>query len=172
MPVRKAKPDARLTHLNARGEMHMVDIAGKAVTRRTATASAIFQADARTIRALVSGSGKKGDALAAARLAGILAAKRTPDLIPLAHPLALTRVEIAIALAGKTALQILATCETDGKTGVEMEALCAAAAAALTLYDMGKSMHRGALIRAIRLEYKAGGKSGEYRRGAVRKSRK
>ena len=167
-----ARKTAHLTHLNARGEMHMVDIAGKAVTRRTATASAIFAADARTILALTRGSGKKGDALAAARLAGIMAAKRTPDLIPLAHPLALTRVEIVIQPDGKTALKILATCETDGKTGVEMEALCAAAAAALTLYDMGKAMHRGAVIRALQLEHKAGGKSGEYRRAPRRGSRK
>src|SRR5258706_12455782 len=109
MPARKSTTAARLTHLNARGEMHMLDIAGKAVTRRTATASALFESDAATIRALTSGRGKKGDALAAARLAGILAAKKTPDLIPLAHPLALTCVEIAVEPGGPPALEILAT---------------------------------------------------------------
>src|SRR6185369_6282996 len=100
MAVRK--PASRLTHLNARGEMHMVDIAQKAVSRRRAIASALFKSDAKTIAALRRGTGKKGDALAAARLAGILAAKRTPDLIPLAHPLALTRVEITLTPSGRS----------------------------------------------------------------------
>ena len=157
---------ALLTHLNARGEAHIVDIADKAETRRRAVARAILQAQPATIAAIMGGTLKKGDALAVARIAGIMAAKKTSELIPLCHPIALTSVEVEIApVSDGTALQIIATAETTGRTGVEMEALTAAAIAALTLYDMAKAMDRGMNISGLELVEKTGGKSGDFRRG-------
>ena len=160
---------ASLTHLNARGEAHIVDIADKAETRRRAVARAILQAQPATIAAIMGGTLKKGDALAVARIAGIMAAKKTSELIPLCHPIALTSVEVEIApVSDGTALQITATAETTGRTGVEMEALTAASIAALTLYDMAKAMDRGMSIFEVELVEKTGGKSGDFRRGETR----
>ena len=153
-----------LTHLDARGQAHMVDVGDKAATRRRAVAEATVVATPDTIRALIEGS-RKGDALATARIAGIMAAKKTSELIPLCHPLALTRVSVDLEPAGDgTAIHVLAAAETTGPTGVEMEALTAASVAALTLYDMGKAMDREMTITDLRLVEKSGGKSGDYRR--------
>jgi len=154
-----------LTHLNRQGEAHMVDIGDKAATRRRAVAEARIVARPETIAALIAGELNKGDALAVARIAGIMAAKKTSDLIPLCHPIALTHVEIEIAKSGETSLRVTASAETAGKTGVEMEALTAASVAALTLYDMAKAIDRGMTIGEIALIEKSGGKSGDFRRG-------
>jgi cyclic pyranopterin phosphate synthase len=155
-----------MTHLNAKGEAHIVDIAGKEATHRRAVARARLEAQPATIAAIFGGTLKKGDALAVARIAGIMAAKKTADLIPLCHPIALTRVEVEIDPDDTgTALRITATAETTDRTGVEMEALTAASVAALTLYDMAKAMDRGMRITGVELTEKSGGKSGDYRRG-------
>jgi cyclic pyranopterin phosphate synthase len=152
-----------LTHLNARGEARIVDIGDKAATRRRAVAEARLTATPETIAAILGGALKKGDAIAVARVAGIMAAKKTSDLIPLCHPIALSTVTVDI---GEDAgvLLITAAAETTGQTGVEMEALTAASVAALTLYDMAKAMDRGMRIDGISLVEKTGGKSGDYRR--------
>jgi cyclic pyranopterin phosphate synthase len=152
-----------LTHLNARGEAHIVDIGDKAVTRRRAVAEARLEGQPETVAAILGGTLKKGDAVAVARVAGIMAAKKTSELVPLCHPIALTSVSVEIEADGP-ALAITATAETTGQTGVEMEALTAASIAALTLYDMAKAMDRGMTITGIRLVEKTGGKSGDYRR--------
>jgi cyclic pyranopterin phosphate synthase len=152
-----------LTHLNARGEAHIVDIGDKAVTRRRAVAKARLEAQPETIAGILGGTLKKGDAVAVARIAGIMAAKKTSELIPLCHPIALTSVSVEIVGDGD-ALAITATAETTGQTGVEMEALTAASVAALTLYDMAKAMDRGMTITGVHLVEKTGGKSGDYRR--------
>ena len=151
-----------LTHLNARGEAHIVDIADKAVTRRRAVAQARLVGQPETIATIMAGGLKKGDALAVARIAGIMAAKKTADLIPLCHPIALTKVSVEIAEHGEDAIVIIASAETTGQTGVEMEALVAASTAALTLYDMAKAIDRGMLITDICLMEKSGGKSGAF----------
>lgn len=152
-----------LTHLDARGEAHIVDIGDKAVTRRRAVAAARLEAAPDTISAIMGGSLRKGDALAVARIAGIMAAKRTAELIPLCHPVPLTSVSVGIEADGTTLL-VTATAETTGQTGVEMEAMTAASIAALTLYDMAKSMDRGMTISQVQLLEKSGGKSGDFRR--------
>ncbi len=157
------KTRSGLTHLNEKGEAHMVDVGSKASTRRRAVAGASLSATPEAIDALMGDTLKKGDALAAARIAGIMAAKKTADLIPLCHPLALSHIEIDIARAGDTTITIAATAETTGPTGVEMEALTAASTAALTLYDMAKALDRAMVITDIRLIEKSGGKSGTYR---------
>jgi cyclic pyranopterin phosphate synthase len=154
---------ARLTHLNERGEAHIVDIGGKAVTSRRAVARARLEAQPATVAAIAGGTLKKGDALAVARIAGIMAAKRTSELIPLCHPIGLNRVEVEIEAAG-TAITIMATAETDDRTGVEMEAMTAASVAALTLYDMAKGIDRGMRISTVELVEKSGGKSGTFKR--------
>jgi cyclic pyranopterin phosphate synthase len=153
-----------LTHLNEKGEAHMVDVSAKASSKRRAVARARLEAKPGTVAAIVGGTLHKGDALAVARVAGIMAAKKTADLIPLCHPLALSSVAIDIAADGD-GLTITATAETTGPTGVEMEALTAASVAALTLYDMAKSLERGMTIAAVQLIAKSGGKSGEWTRG-------
>jgi len=153
-----------LTHLNERGEAHIVDIGNKAVTHRRAVARASLEAQPETIAAILGGTLKKGDALAVARIAGIMAAKKTSDLIPLCHPIALTSVEVEITADGEARLLIHATAETTDRTGVEMEALTAASVAALTLYDMAKAMDRGMRISGVELVEKTGGKSGDFRR--------
>ncbi|NTU72203.1 MAG: cyclic pyranopterin monophosphate synthase MoaC [Coriobacteriia bacterium] len=155
-----------LTHLDAQGNAHMVDVADKPVTHRRALAGAFVQMQPETLALITGGTAKKGDVLAAARIAGIMAAKRTSDLIPLCHPLSLTRVTVELgpgdgALPG---IEITATAETDGKTGVEMEALTAASVAALTIYDMCKAVDRGMVISDVRLLEKDGGASGTWRR--------
>ncbi len=152
-----------LTHLNERGEAHMVDIGDKSVTKRRAMAEAKVLAQPATVSAIIHNQLGKGDALATARIAGIMAAKKTADLIPLCHPLALTKVSVEIsALAEVSGLHVVAVAETTGQTGVEMEALTAASVAALTLYDMAKAIDRGMTITDLRLMEKSGGKSGDY----------
>lgn len=152
-----------LTHLNQRGEAHIVDIGDKATTRRRAVATARLEAKAETVALILGGELKKGDALAVARIAGIMAAKKTSELIPLCHPIPLTNVSIEIKADGP-ALLVTATAETTAQTGVEMEAMTAASVAALTLYDMAKSHDRGMRIASVQLEEKSGGKSGDFRR--------
>lgn len=154
---------SRLTHLNERGEAHIVDIGGKAITARRAVARATVEAAPETVAAILGGTLKKGDALAVARIAGIMAAKKTADLIPLCHPIALTSVEVEITGEAGT-LTISATAETTDRTGVEMEAMTAVSVAALTLYDMAKGIDRAMRISAVELMEKSGGKSGEFRR--------
>ncbi|MFP9137688.1 cyclic pyranopterin monophosphate synthase MoaC [Devosia sp. XGJD_8] len=153
-----------LTHLNERGEAHIVDIGDKAITRRRALAQARIVAETGTIVAIMDGGLKKGDALAVARIAGIMAAKKTSDLIPLCHPIPLTKVSVDIEADGPDAILIRATAETTGQTGVEMEALVAASTAALTLYDMAKAIDRAMTITDICLVEKSGGKSGDFSR--------
>jgi cyclic pyranopterin phosphate synthase len=153
-----------LTHLNDRGEAHIVDIGDKAVTRRRAVAQARIFGKQETVATIMGGGLKKGDALAVARIAGIMAAKKTSELIPLCHPIALTKVSIEIEAESADAIVIHATAETTGQTGVEMEALVAASTTALTLYDMAKAIDRAMTISDICLLEKSGGKSGDFSR--------
>lgn len=154
--------EERLTHLDEQGRAQMVDVGGKAETEREAVARARVVMQPATLRMILAGDVPKGDVLAVARVAGIMAAKRTPDLIPLCHSLRLTHVSVTIAPeAGASALTLEATVRTRGQTGVEMEALTAVSVAALTIYDMCKAVDRGMQIEAIRLTQKRGGKSGE-----------
>lgn len=153
-----------LTHLNAKGEAHIVDIGDKAVTRRRAVAQARLVAEVETVTAIMGGSLKKGDALAVARVAGIMAAKKTAELIPLCHPIALTKVVINIEAEDEDQIRIEAIAETTGQTGVEMEALVAASTAALTLYDMAKGIDKAMMITNLMLVEKSGGKSGNFAR--------
>ena len=153
----------RLTHFDAEGKAAMVDVGDKDVTDRTATAKGSIYMQPATIALITAGGVKKGDVLSVARLAGIMAAKRTPDLIPLCHPLALTSVAVDLAIdPARNAVDITATCKLKGRTGVEMEALTAVAIAALTVYDMCKAADRGMRIADIRLVRKSGGKSGSF----------
>jgi cyclic pyranopterin monophosphate synthase len=159
----------RLTHLGGRGEARMVDVGGKAVTERVAIAEGRVVMAARTLEAILKGDAKKGDALGAARIAGIMAAKRTHELIPLCHPLALSQVVLDIEPDRRLpGLRVRAQAKVSGRTGVEMEALTAVSVACLTLYDMAKAIERGMRIEGIRLIEKTGGKSGRYR--AARRS--
>ena len=155
-----------LTHLTAAGEARMVDVGGKPETARTAVAEGAVTMRPETLALVVEGNAKKGDVLGAARIAGIMAAKRTHELIPLCHPLMLSSVAVDIhpdqALPG---LRVTATARVEGRTGVEMEALTAVSVACLTIYDMVKAVDRGMTITAIRLVEKRGGKSGDYRAG-------
>lgn len=152
------------THFDDRGQAYMVDVGGKDVTERTATARGSVFASSETIQLIRDGGVKKGDVLSVARLAGIMGAKKTPDLIPLCHPLSLTSVAVDLSLdEARNAVDIEATCTLKGRTGVEMEALTAVSIAALTVYDMAKSVDRSMRIGEIRLAHKAGGKSGEFR---------
>ncbi|MGE0120708.1 MAG: cyclic pyranopterin monophosphate synthase MoaC [Dongiaceae bacterium] len=153
----------RLTHFDDKGKARMVDVGAKAVTERVAVAKGSVLMQPATIRLITSGGVTKGDVLSVARLAGIMGAKRTPELIPLCHPLALTSVQVDLAIDGKrNAVDITATCKLEGRTGVEMEALTAVAVAALTVYDMCKAVDRGMRLTDIRLVRKSGGKSGTY----------
>jgi cyclic pyranopterin phosphate synthase len=153
---------SELTHLDEAGHAHMVDVGGKAETQREAVARGAVRMRPETLEKIVAGDMPKGDVLAVARIAGIMAAKRAPDIIPLCHPLLLTHVSVELAPdpAGAAVL-IEATVRTTGKTGVEMEALAAVSAAALTIYDMCKAIDRGMRITDIRLAQKRGGRSGE-----------
>ena len=154
---------AKLTHLDDKGQAHMVDVSAKDVTERTATAAATVTMKAETLALILEGGVAKGDALATARLAGIMAAKRTSDLIPLCHPLPIAKVSVELTPdRARNAIAITATCKVTGRTGVEMEALTAASVAALTIYDMCKAVDRGMVISDIRLLHKAGGKSGTW----------
>ena len=150
-----------LTHLDEQGRARMVDVGGKPDTRRTAVAKGEVRLSARTLQRILSGDVPKGDVLAAARVAGIMAAKRTSDLIPLCHPLALTHVAVDLAATDAATLEITARVETTGPTGVEMEALTAVTIAALTVYDMIKAVQRDARIDNVRLVEKHGGQSGD-----------
>jgi cyclic pyranopterin phosphate synthase len=153
----------KLTHLNDRGEAHMVDVGGKANTQRSATAQAYVEMRPETLRMIDRGEHAKGDVLAVARIAGIQAAKKCADLIPLCHPLLLTRIEVVLQPeTEQNRVRIEATCGLAGQTGVEMEALTAVSVAALTLYDMCKAVDKGMVVRETRLIAKTGGKSGDW----------
>ena len=154
---------SELTHLDAQGNACMVDVGDKPETSRRAAASGFVRLLPETLSLLHEGNLPKGDALATARIAGIMAAKRTSELIPLCHPLPITHVHVEIELTD-TGAAITAEVRVSGKTGVEMEALTAVSVAALTLYDMVKAVDRAAVITDIRLESKSGGKSGDYQR--------
>lgn len=157
MPARK-----KLTHIDRKGAARMVDVGAKDVTERRAVARGLLRVSAGTMALVRDGDTPKGDVLAAARLAGIMAAKRTSDLIPLTHPLPLTHAAVELSLEAD-GITIEATVATSAKTGVEMEALTAVSVAGLTLYDMLKSVERGARLTDVRLVEKTGGKSGTYR---------
>ena len=151
------------THFDDQGNAHMVDVGGKEVTERVATAKGSVLLQPETIALIRQGGIKKGDVLSVARLAGIMGAKKTPDLIPLCHPLALTSVSVDLTVdPERNAVDITATCKLSGKTGVEMEALTAVSVAALTVYDMCKAVDKGMRLSDIRLVHKSGGKSGTY----------
>ncbi len=151
------------THLDDDGNAVMVDVSDKDVTERTATAKGSVLMAAETMALIQAGGVKKGDVLSVAQLAGIMGAKKTPDLIPLCHPLSLTSVKVDLACdAERNAVDITATCKLSGRTGVEMEALTAVAVAALTVYDMCKAVDRAMRITDIRLVHKSGGKSGTF----------
>jgi len=169
------QPASPLTHFDAQGQAHMVDVAAKAATHRIAVAVGRIEMQPATLALIVAGNAKKGDVLGIARVAGIMAAKKTSDLIPLCHPLALTRVAIEFVAAGagessaaslldekKDHVSCTATVETVGATGVEMEALSAVTVALLTIYDMCKAADRGMAITGVRLLEKHGGKSGSF----------
>ncbi len=162
-----SEKSGKLTHFDAAGQAHMVDVSAKAVTAREALAEGRVEMAPETLARVLEGSAKKGDVLGVARLAGIMAAKKTADLIPLCHPLALSRVALELvpdpALPG---VRITATVATSGQTGVEMEALTAVSVAALTIYDMLKAVEKGMRIEGIRLLRKSGGKSGVYEASA------
>lgn len=153
-----------LTHLNERGEAHMVDVSEKDVTARTATAEGFVSMQPETLKLIEAGDARKGDVLATARIAGIMAAKRTHELIPLCHPLALSKVTVDFEpRGGPCGILIRATVKVSGQTGVEMEALTAVSVACLTIYDMVKAVDRGMSFSGIRLMEKSGGRSGHYR---------
>ena len=154
---------SKLSHVDDEGRASMVDVSDKDSTERIASAEAIIALSAEAYRLVVSGAAKKGDVLATARIAGIMAAKKTSELIPLCHPLALSHVGVDFEpLAERNAFRIIASAKTTGPTGVEMEALTAAAIAALTVYDMVKAVDKGMRITEIRLTHKSGGKSGTF----------
>lgn len=152
-----------LSHINASGEAHMVDVSGKDVTVRVARAEAFVEMSAATLELILSGQHHKGDVFATARIAGIMAAKKTSELIPLCHPLMLTKVEVDIESEPENnRVRITSLCKLSGKTGVEMEALTAASVTALTIYDMCKAVQKDMLISAVKLLEKQGGKSGHF----------
>lgn len=153
---------SKLSHLDDRGQAHMVDVSGKAATSRSATARAKVLAQASTIALIRDGAARKGDVLATARIAGIAAAKKTPDLIPLCHPLMISKASVDFVLHAES-IEVEATVKVDGKTGVEMEALTACAIACLTIYDMLKAVDRGMRIADLRLVEKTGGASGAFK---------
>ncbi|MCB6176537.1 cyclic pyranopterin monophosphate synthase MoaC [Rhodobacter sp. Har01] len=155
-----------LTHFDAQGQAHMVDVSGKPVTDRLATAEGFVVMSPETLALVSEGRAQKGDVLSVARLAGIMAAKRTADLIPLCHPLPITRVAVELtADPARSAIRVEATVKTGGQTGVEMEALTAVSIACLTVYDMVKAVEKSMRIEGIRLLLKDGGKSGRYEAG-------
>ena len=156
--------DKTLTHLNERGQAHMVDVSQKSVTERTASAEGFVSMLPETLALIQSGDAKKGDVLATARIAGIMAAKRTHELIPLCHPLALSQVTVDFEASSEPAgISVRATVKVSDKTGVEMEALTAVSVACLTIYDMVKAVDRGMSFSDIRLVEKTGGRSGHFK---------
>ena len=155
----------RFTHFDAEGQAHMVDVGDKAVTDRIAVASGSIRMLADTLEMILAGGHRKGDVLGVARIAGIMAAKRTAELVPLCHPLPLTKVSIEFTPDRHLGqVHCVTTVKTRGRTGVEMEALCAVQVSLLTIYDMCKAIDRGMVIENVRLEEKSGGKSGHWRR--------
>jgi cyclic pyranopterin phosphate synthase len=163
----------KLTHFDARGQAHMVDVAAKGETHRVARAGGRIRMQAATLKQIVAGSAKKGDVLGVARIAAIQAAKRTADLIPLCHPLALTRVDVAFTIDRKTpAVECVVSVETVGRTGVEMEALTALSTGLLTIYDMCKAVDRGMCLEHLQLLEKKGGKSGHWTASPPRRPRR
>ena len=159
-----ARRTKKLTHLRASGEAHMVDVSAKAATERVAVAEGRVLMQPKTLSLVTSGNAKKGDVLGAARIAGIMAAKRTHELIPLCHPLALSQVEVDVVPDAKLpGIAVTARVKVSGQTGVEMEALTAVSVACLTIYDMVKAVERGMRIEGIRVVEKTGGRSGHYR---------
>ena len=156
---------SKLTHFNQTGDAHMVDVGGKNISHRIAVSEGRIRMLPETLAMIQQGSHKKGDVLGIARVAGIMAAKRTADLIPLCHPLALTHVSIELTPdSGQSEVYCRTRVETRGQTGVEMEALCATQVALLTIYDMCKAVDRGMQIDQVRLREKSGGKSGHWKR--------
>jgi len=154
-----------LTHFDEKGQAIMVDVGGKEITERVAVARGEISMKLETLNLILEGRAKKGDVLGVARIAGIMAAKKTPEIIPLAHPLALNSVRIEFFPdEGRSMIEIEATVKVTGKTGVEMEALTAVACAGLTIYDMCKAVDRGMVIGQVRLMEKSGGRSGHFRR--------
>jgi cyclic pyranopterin phosphate synthase len=159
-----ARRSKKLSHLDARGQAHMVDVSAKPATERVAVAEGHVLMQPKTLDLVTSGNAKKGDVLGAARIAGIMAAKRTHELIPLCHPLALSQVEVDVTPDAKLpGVTVTARVKVSGQTGVEMEALTAVSVACLTIYDMVKAVERGMRIEGIRLVEKSGGRSGHYR---------
>jgi len=159
-----AKAKAKLSHLDERGQARMVDVGAKARTDRTAVARALLRMRPATLKALTEGTTPKGDVLAVARIAGIQAAKRTSELIPMCHQVQLTSVKVELTPEGDDAIAIEAIAKASDKTGVEMEALTAASVAALTVYDMLKAIDRAMVIESVALHEKRGGKTGDYKR--------
>jgi len=157
--------EASLTHFNAAGEAHMVDVGDKAVTQRSAVCEGYIEMRAETLALIIAGNHKKGDVLGIARIAGIMASKRTADLIPLCHPLPLTHVELQLEpQPERNRVHCVAMVKTNGQTGVEMEGLTAVQVALLTIYDMCKAVDRGMVIQGVQLLEKTGGKSGRWLR--------
>jgi cyclic pyranopterin monophosphate synthase len=166
MPKKPSRTGAALTHIDSKGEARMVDVSAKAATERVAVAEGRVVMSKVTLELIVSGNARKGDVLGTARIAGIMAAKRTSELIPLCHPLALSKVELDITADAKLpGCTVRATVKVTGPTGVEMEALTAVSVACLTIYDMVKAAERGVRIEGIHLVEKKGGKSGHYQAG-------
>ncbi len=156
--------DNKLSHINERGEAHMVDVSGKNETTRTAIAEGLVRMKPETLQILKDGMAKKGDVLATARIAGIMAAKKTPELIPLCHPLMLSKITVEFDYRDDLpGVRVEAMVKLNGKTGVEMEALTAVSVACLTVYDMLKAVDKGMVFDGVRLIEKTGGKSGDYR---------
>lgn len=156
----------QLTHFNQSGEAHMVDVGAKAITQRSAVTEGYIEMQPKTLKLIMEGGHKKGDVLGIARIAGIMAGKKTADLIPLCHPLPLTHIEINLeAETDNNRIRCQTTVKTNGQTGVEMEALVATSCALLTIYDMCKAVDRGMVIQSIQVLEKAGGKSGHWQRG-------
>ncbi|MEQ1695416.1 MAG: cyclic pyranopterin monophosphate synthase MoaC [Hyphomicrobiaceae bacterium] len=163
---------SKLSHLNERGEAHMVDVSDKSVTSRTAIAEGFVAMEPATLALIETGTAKKGDVLATARIAGIMAAKKTSDLIPLCHPLAITKVTVDFTPAhAPTGLHVSAEVRVAGQTGVEMEALTAVSVACLTIYDMLKAVDKAMSFSGIRLIEKTGGRSGTYRAAQTKPDR-
>ena len=155
----------KLSHFNKRGEAHMVDVAEKSITHRVAIAEGIIKMEPETLKRIIKGEHKKGDVLGIARVAGIMAAKKTSELIPLCHPLSLTHIDIELETDPTNSMvKCQARIETTGQTGVEMEALTAVQISLLTIYDMCKAIDRGMTISSVQLMEKSGGKSGDWKR--------
>jgi cyclic pyranopterin phosphate synthase len=164
----QADDDVTITHVSRKGEVRMVDVSHKPKSRRRAVAEAVVRMRRQTLRLVASASAQKGDVLAAARIAGIMAAKRTPEIVPLCHTVSLVRVDVALTVQARAGrIVVRAEAEAVDRTGVEMEAMVAASVAALTLYDMLKGVERGIVVEHVALLEKSGGRSGDWRRGAA-----